>query len=218
VEDHGELRDLPEHSQRAALRACARRAREVSAREKLERAERHLPAPEPITKSLAGDEARRALFLADVSKRVVANGSTHTASYLQRVFRFSKKAAWAVIKEARKEVAAAMETQTDALRGVAEARLERLMRKADAACDLTNYGRALKEWMRLHGLYRADDTTLSDFAKLMQEITASEDGARTAQVVDAEFTVNEDGENEEVEWQEPAGYIPAKVDEEEGEE
>ena len=89
------------------------------------------------------------------------------------------------------------------------------MRKADKACDLTNYGRALKEWMRLHALYRQEDTTLGDFAALMRTATAAADAHR---IKDAEFTVVGDEEEEEVEkveWNEPAGFIPEKIEEDE---
>jgi hypothetical protein len=211
-----DLRDLPEHTRRASLRACARRAAQLKARAVLE-AEQTQPIG-PVTPSLANDPDRRSLFLADVSMRVMAKGATHTANYLQRMFHFRRKVAWEIVKEARREMAAAMATQTDELRAVAEARLESLMRKADKACDLTNYGRALKEWMRLHGLYRQDDTTLGDFAALMRTVTAEADAHK---IVDAEFTVT--GEEDEkpaerVDWQEPAGFIPAKTDEDEDDE
>jgi hypothetical protein len=210
-----DLQPLPEHSRRAALRAAVRRARDERALAVLDATQ--IQPNGPVTPSLAGDENRRALFLAEVGRRVMAKGSSATADYLMRVYNFRRKVAWEVIKESRRELAGAMATQTDELRAVAEARLEWLMRKADKACDLTNYGRALKEWMRLHALYRQEDTTLGDFAALMRTATAAADAHK---IKDAEFTMVDDeaeAEVEKVDWTEPAGYIPAKVEEDEDE-
>ncbi len=79
-----DLRDLPEHSQRAALRAAARRSRDKRAVAVLEAAQTQPNGT--VTPTLAGDENRRALFLAEVGRRVMAKGSSlralNTLSFL----------------------------------------------------------------------------------------------------------------------------------------
>ena len=107
-----DLRDIPEHSQRAALRAAARRSRDKRAVAVLDATQTQPNGP--VTPSLAGDENRRALFLAEVGRRVMAKGSSATCDYLIRVYRMRRKVAWEVIKESRRELAGAMATQTEA--------------------------------------------------------------------------------------------------------
>lgn len=204
--DH--LEEVAEHERRAALRALFRNDLQIRGEAALERAETALID----LSSLANDTDRRSIFLADVGKRVVARGSAETVLYLRRVFKFSKDEASAVVREARKELTQGLTTQTEELRAVAEARLETLMRRADAACDLTNYGRALKEWIRLHGLFRQDDTTMGDFSELIRRVTdASVPGAK---VIDAEF---EASEPEVTPWTPPPSFAPVPDEEEQDE-
>lgn len=150
------------------------------------------------------DETRRELFIADVGKRLVANGTEHTTDYLRTVFRFSRAQAKAVIDEARRELAYKLQAETELLRSVAIARLESIMRRARDACDLMNEIRATKEWLRVVGAYSSQDGAQGDLAALMRELSKLE-GPDPTKIVDAEFTV--EGEEEEAtHWQAPEDF------------
>jgi len=205
-----DLIDIPAHTRKANMRALFRRDAEARAKAELEAAQTGPTGP--VTPALRNDPDKRALFLAYVCKKVMLNGAHWTVGHLSEMYRFKRATAYAIVKEARREMAAEMAQQTDELRAMAEARLEFLMRKSLSELDLTNYGRALKEWCRLHGLYRQDDTTMGDFTALIRQITAHDD----AKVLDAEFTVKpedfDDPEIVDVEF-EPPMHLP-KEDEE----
>ena len=187
-----ELTDIPAHTQKANMRALFRRQAEAKAQAELDAAQT-MPTG-PVTPALRNDPDKRALFLAYVCKKVMLNGSHWTVSHLTEAYRFKRATSYAIVKEARREMAAEMATQTDELRSMAEARLEFLMRKSLSELDLTNYGRALKEWCRLHGLYRQDDTTMGDFAAAIRMVTAGAD----AKVLDAEFSVKPEDYDDKV--------------------
>lgn len=192
-----EFVEIPEHQQTAALHA-------LFARDKRNRslavAERSLHFPLVANTELSvEDPDRRGMFLADVQRRVMHQGSQKTRSHLRKVYRFSRKQANAIIKEARIELVADMATVREELRALADARLEDIMRRALTAGDLSNEVKALKEYMRLHGLFEVSDTGLGDIADLMRKITAEADGA----VVEAEFTVDDETPLPETEWGTP---------------
>jgi hypothetical protein len=177
-----DLVDVPEHTRQAAITALFRRDKR-----RREIAVLDAAASQPLIDGsvLADDPNRRALFLSDVARRIMAHGTQKTSDFLRKLYHFSKRQSMAIIKEARIELAADMATAREELRGVANARVEDLMRRAREACDISNEIKALKEWMRLFGLYDTDDAGLGDFAALMRKVTAEAD----ANVIDAEFTV-----------------------------
>ena len=121
------------------------------------------------------------------------NGTMKTQGFLRRLYHFSKAQAMAVIKEARIELAADMATAREELRGVANARIEDIMRRAVKACDIGSEIKAMKEWLRLHGLYVIEGAGLGDYAALMRKITAESD----ASIIDAEFFVKDEAESGE---------------------
>jgi len=179
--------DLPEHSRLAAIKALFRRdtrSRELAVLDAA--ASQSLVDGGQFT----DDPDRRALFLSDVARRVMLNGTMKTQTFLRRLYHFSKAQAMAVIKEARIELAADMATAREELRGVANARIEDIMRRAVKACDIGSEIKAMKEWLRLHGLYVIEGAGLGDYAALMRKITAEAD----ASIVEAEFYVKDETE------------------------
>lgn len=203
-----EFVDLPEHTANAAIRTAFRRDARIRSLAIAEaRDTQSLNGDLP---ALRDDANRRALFLYDVTRRVMRNGSQHTARYLMREYRFPMPDSWSIIREARRELVAQDTAITQELRAVDSARLEHLYSKAIENLDLTNAVRIVKEHARLHGLYKQEDAGVGDIARLMREITAADD---SGDIVDAEFTVLEDDEKEEVtDWKAPE-FTPLQEDE-----
>lgn len=152
----------------------------------------------------ADDEARREIFIADVGKRITAHGTLDTIEYLRTAFRFTKKQAKAVLDEARRELAAKMQAETEIMRNVGLARIESMLRRARDACDLTNEIRAFKEWARITGAYQTVEGTKGDLAALLRELSQDQ-GPDPKKVIDAEFTV-EGEEQAEDHWQAPEDF------------
>ena len=201
-----ELVDMPPHAASAAISALFRRderAREIAV---MERSLTHPMVEDTLLP--VSDMDRRGMFLSIVQKKVMAEGAAGAREYLRSVYHFSKGQASAIIREARIELVADMATVREELRALADARLEDIMKRARGACDLSNEIKALKEYMRLHGLFEVVDTGLGDFADLMRKVTAAAD----AQVIDAEFTVKEEEEEPSEPWAMPEKVIDAEAD------
>lgn len=178
--------------------------------------------PLPGSKVMTDDVERRHLFLSEVGTKLTAKGTEFTVKWLWRVYRISRKAARLIVSEARRELADQHRASVQDLRGLASARLEDALRRARNACDLGEEVKILKEWMRLHGLYAAEDQGALDLASIIRKISAAEGPGAIPQgeVVDAEFTIKDEEGNEvpkEESWSLPNEWEPIVKSEEEEE-
>jgi len=167
--------------------------------------------PLPGAVAFVDDGDRRALFLAEVAQLVTAKGTSWTEQHLRKVFKFTVKVARAVIQEARRELADRMRETTTELRAIASDRLEDLMRRAAHACDLDAEVKVLKEWMRLHGLYKQDEGG-GDIAALIRRVSALDGPDGSTKVIDAEFSTPDDPPEVET-WGAPENWEPRSDDE-----
>ncbi len=154
------------------------------------------------------DTDRRVLFLADVSRRLVENGTQWTQRWLRRKFKFPPGAAREAIGEARRVLGECLKSSTEELRALAEIRLEDFMRRSRKAVDLDAEIKGLKEWLRLHGLLRIDPSGggLGDIRDLMRKVCLED--ASEGPIVDAEFEVAGNGETEKIDWKPPPNFRP----------
>lgn len=180
VEAEAGLEPLPAPECAAAVDRLFSRDRTLRVNALAERPDRGLLA--------LGDPDRRELFLAEVASMVVARGTDRTTAWLRQVFKFSRRDAYRVICEARRELAERLRSTAGELRAVTNARLEDLIRRCRQRKELDAEVKAIKEYARINGLYaEGNEGSLADLAALMRRITSSE-GPRP-KVVDAEFTV-----------------------------
>lgn len=169
--------------------------------------------PLPGSSVMADDAERRHLFLSEVGTKLTAKGTEFTVKWLWRVYRISRRAARLIVSEARRELADQHRATVMELRGLASARLEDALRRARLAGDLNEEVKILKEWMRLHGLYAAEDQGALDLASIIRRISAAEGAGALPQgkVIEADFTVkDDDGEEEPAEqsWAIPEEWEP----------
>lgn len=163
-----------------------------------------LPLHNPSQLSVYEDDfLRRELFIADVAKRLTLDGTVHTLDYIRRTFRFSRKIAHAIVREAQQEIHSKLQGETDLARSVAINRLESIMRRAKDACDLSNEIKAFKEYARILGIYPTEEGGLGDLAKVLRTIARSE-GPDPTQVV--EMTDDKEEGQELIEWSAPEQF------------
>lgn len=190
-------RPLTDLEKDAALSALFDRRVLADRQSVVQRVRNQEPLQNPSRLTVFEDDAnRRDLFIADVGKRVTINGTGHTSDYLRRTFQFTKVQSKAVIDEAKRELHAKIQGETELMRSVAIARLESIMRRAKDACDLSNEIRATKEWLRVLGVYSTEEGGLGDLAALLRELSGDQ-GPDPTKIVEAEFEVTEEAAKEE---------------------
>jgi len=166
--------------------------------------------PLPGARVMTDDVERRHLFLCEVGTKLTAKGTEWTVKWLWRVYRISRNAARMIVSEARRELADQHRGTVQELRGLASARLEDALRRARLACDINEEIKILKEWMRLHGLYAAEDQGALDIAAIIRKISASEGPNKVSAgpVMEAEYELLDSGGSKEESWSLPANWEP----------
>lgn len=156
--------------------------------------------------TFADDAHRRELFIADIGKRITINGTGHTVDYLRKAYQFSLKQARAVSDEAKRELHAKIQGDTDIMRSVIIARLESVARRAADACDLSNEIRAVKELARVLGVYTTEESGLGDLAVLLRDMSGKQ-GPDPKKIIDVEhYEVDDEAEASEETWTPPGKF------------